>query len=207
MAAALLLRLWSITWRKRVIGREHLDRLTRQRRRTLMLFWHGHYLPLFTLLRGCRGCALTNHSFRGQVIAEICRRFGYPSLQLPEGTGRRLRVGLRQAMADHSLWGTAADGPLGPAHQVKGTTMKLAAHFGFTLLPMAVSARHAWHRRKRWDRMALPWPGTRMALVIGPPLKPPATLGEREARRWAGHIETAITECVMQAEEVLSEEF
>jgi len=201
MAAALLLRLWSITWRKRVIGREHLDRLTRQRRRTLMLFWHGHYLPLFTLLRGCRGCALTNHSFRGQVIAEICRRFGYHALQLPEGSGRRFLVALRQTMADHPLWGTAADGPLGPGHQIKGATVKLAAHFGFTLLPVAVSARRAWRRQKRWDRMALPWPGTRVTLAIGPPLKPPPALDDREAAHWAHRIESAITDCAGQARE------
>jgi hypothetical protein len=49
--------------------------------------------------------------------------------------------------------------------------------------------------------MALPWPGTRVTLAIGPPLKPPAALDDREAAHWAHRIESAIRDCAEQARE------
>lgn len=68
-----LLRLQWVTWRKEVEGLERLDRRLARGERTLVAFWHGKYLPLFTLLRGRSACVFTSQSLRGEVIAGLRR--------------------------------------------------------------------------------------------------------------------------------------
>jgi lysophospholipid acyltransferase (LPLAT)-like uncharacterized protein len=174
---------------------ERLDSLQGGDRRTLVLFWHGKYLPLFPLLRGRRACILTNSSFRGRIIGQICRRFGYSALNLPEEPGKKFLLALRQALEVHYLWGTAADGPLGPYHWIKPRTLELAAHFGFTLLPVGVATRHRWRLKGRWDKMEVPLPLSRIGLVVGEPLPLPPDLNEEDVGLWLARLQTAMAQC------------
>jgi lysophospholipid acyltransferase (LPLAT)-like uncharacterized protein len=196
---ALLLRLWGLTWRKRIVGVEHLDACINGRQRTLVLFWHGTYVPLFALLRGRRACILTNRSLRGQIIAQIGRRFGYAFLELPDEQGRHFLAELRKTLDDHTAWGTAADGPLGPAHRIKPALVSLAAHFGFSVQPVGVAARGAWRLDGRWDRMLMPWPFARVGLVIGKPIRLPGRLDKNGAARQAEILEAAMERCARRA--------
>jgi len=200
----LLLRLWSGTWRRRLQGMEQLQALQRQGRRSLVLFWHGSYVPLFVLMKEQRACALTNRSWRGRIIAAIARRFGYGALQLPEEQGREFLRALRQALHEHTLWGLAADGPLGPYHQIKPRTVELAAHFGFTLLPVEVAANRCWRLKTRWDGMVLPLPFARVALAVGPPLQLPKRLDEAQAAQWAQQAADALADCGQRARRLLA---
>jgi len=200
----LLLRLWSGTWRRSLQGMEQLKTLQRQNRRTLVLFWHGSYLPLFVLMQEQRACALTNRSWRGRIIAATARRFGYDALQLPEEQGKEFLRALRQALHEHTLWGIAADGPLGPYHQIKPRTVELAAHFGFTLLPVEVAANRCWRLKKRWDGMVLPLPFARVALAVGPPLQLPKRLDEAQAAQWAQQAAAALADCGQRARRLLA---
>ena len=67
-----VLRLQRRTWRVSMQGREHLDRLYADQKRFLLCFWHGKYVPIFSLMEGYQACVLSSRSERGSVIAEIC---------------------------------------------------------------------------------------------------------------------------------------
>lgn len=200
---AFVLRLWCASWRKRLVGVEHLDACIAAGQHTLVLFWHGTYIPLFTLLRGRPACILTNRSLRGQVIAQLSRRFGYAALELPDEQGRRFLAALRQALNEHTAWGTAADGPLGPCHQVKQPLVSLAAHFGFSVQLVGVAARHAWHLNRRWDRMLLPLPFTRVGLVLSEPIRLPSTMDKITAARQAKILENIMKQCTTAAQDLI----
>jgi hypothetical protein len=202
-AGAVLLRLWCCTWRRRAIGVEHLDDCIVGRRRTLVLFWHGSYVPLFALLRGKNACILTNRSLRGQVIAQISRRFGFATVELPDEHGRRFLAALRNALEEHAVWGTAADGPLGPLYQIKPALLSLAAHFGFSIQLVGVAARPAWCLNHRWDRMLLPPPYARIGLVISEPMCLPATLDKDGAARQAALLDEAMQRYARQAMDLI----
>lgn len=200
---AWLLRLWCLSWRKRMAGVEHLDDCIAGGRPTLVLFWHGSYVPLFALLRGRPACILTNRSLRGQVIAQISQRFGYATLELPDEHGRRFLAALRKARQEHVAWGTAADGPLGPGLCIKPSLITLAAHFGFSVQLVGVAARHAWRLNRRWDRMLLPLPFTRVGLVISEPIPLPKGLDKTMAVQQAKVLETTMGQCALQAQDLL----
>ena len=161
------------------------------------------YVPLFTLLRGRPACILTNSSLRGQVIAQISRRFGYAALELPDEQGRRFLAALRRAMDEHTAWGTAADGPLGPCHHVKPSLVSMAAHFGFSVQLVGVAARHAWHLDGRWDRMLLPLPFTRVGLVISEPVRLPPSMDKDMAARQAKILQNVMQQCTMVAQDLI----
>jgi hypothetical protein len=199
---ASLLSLWCLTWRKRSRGLEILDALVAGGGRTLLLFWHGKYPPLFPLFRGRKVCVLTNRSFRGLVIGHVSRHFGYHSVHLPEEPGKRYLFALREALEEHTLWGTAADGPTGPWHRIDPSTLELAARFGFTLLPVGVAARRCWRLKRRWDKMEMPLPFTRVGLVIGEPLRPPPDLDRTTSPEWVAHLRKALDICNREAEEL-----
>lgn len=126
-----VLRLQRLTWQVHIEGREHLDRRYATNKRFLLCFWHGKYIPIFPVLEGCRACVITNRSNRGNVIAEICRNFGYQSAQITDqpqhGSSRLMEKALSAAPAG----GIAVDGPLGPRHHVKSGVIRIASFAGF----------------------------------------------------------------------------
>lgn len=64
------------------------------------------------------------------------------------------------------------DGPRGPAETVSPGAVMIAQRAGAPLLPYALSVKPAW-RLRTWDRLIVPLPFTRGAIVYGPPLATP----------------------------------
>lgn len=66
------------------------------------------------------------------------------------------------------------DGPRGPAEVVSPGAIMIAQRAGAPIVPYALSVSPCW-RLKTWDRFIIPFPFTRGAIVIGPPLATPRT--------------------------------
>ena len=196
-----LLRLQRATWHSEVEGLERLDERIARGKRTLLTFWHGKYLPLFALLQGRTACVFTSQSFRGEVIAEMCRCFGYTCVQIPDDARHRSLDLLRQALVTHRMGGIAVDGPLGPYHVVKHMPIQLASELSFVLLPVSVASRRKWVLTRRWDRMEVPRPFTRVYLVIGEALEVPPSLTRGAVELWGRRLHDALEALDRQAEE------
>lgn len=210
LAYALLLRLQLLLWRKEIHDLDRLDDLLAARRSVLAIFWHGKYTPLFALLRGRRAVVFTSRSFRGDVIAHICRHFGYSPVQLRDhGRNRsleRMRHSLAAALDARDAGyacGIAVDGPLGPYHTVKRGPIQLASELGFPILPLTFAARRSRIDRRRWDRFEVPYPFTRVVFLVGRPMEIPAGLSEtnpEEIERWTVRVREALEELEREAE-------
>ncbi len=143
-------------------------------------------------MEGYQACVLSSRSERGSIIAEICRNFGYQTALIPDQfTGASLRL-MREALSEASAGGIAADGPLGPRHQVKSGVIRLASALGFDLLPVSVDSYRKIIYKKRWDRMEIPLPFTAVSLVVGAPIKVPPKLGPGQIRLWMKKLAKAI---------------
>lgn len=196
---ALLLRLWGASLRRQERGLQRLDTQLANSERTLLLCWHGDYLTLLALLHPYRVCVLTNRSWRGRTLSALCQRLGLVTLELPAEPGRQFPLALRRRLAKQPMWATAADGPLGPARQLKPQLLTLAAHFGFTLLPLSVASRPNWRLQRRWDKMELPLPFSRVALVVGEPLQLPPHLPGAVLDRFSHELQQRLQDCHRQA--------
>lgn len=172
----LAFRLQLASWREAVHGLEHLDGLIARGLPALAVFWHGKYTPLFALLRGRRAVVFTSLSFRGAVIAEICRRFGYRPVQLADRGGEESFDRMRRELTGAGLCGIAVDGPLGPYHQVKRGPVRLASELGLLVVPITFAAARSRVAAERWDRMELPRLFTRVVFLLGEPIEIPGGL-------------------------------
>ncbi len=198
---AWLLRLQQMTWRIDMEGLERLDRRLVDGEKTLITFWHGKYVALFVLLRGRRGCVFTSQSFRGGVIAEICRRFNYSCVQIPNHERDRSLALMRRALTSHRVGAVAVDGPLGPDHVVKRGAIQLASELGFALLPVSVDFSRKRVLKDRWDHMEIPRLWTRVSVVFGNVLEVPSRLTQSEVDLWASRLHDALDSVDRRAKE------
>ena len=177
-AISRVLRFQQWTWRLEVEGRDGYDQLVKNGDRFILCFWHGKYVPILPIMRGNNACVFTSETRRGDVIAQICREFGYRYTQIPDRGGNRSLRRMEAALSETRSAGIAVDGPLGPYHVVKHGVVRLASRLDFLLLPVSVDAGRKHVLTERWDLMEIPCLFTRVRLVIGDPITVPASLGQ-----------------------------
>lgn len=189
---ATALRLQALTWRKRLAGLDRIDAMLAARQRFIAVFWHGKYAPLFALVRAPGGCIFTSRSFRGHVISEVCRQFGFRAVEIPDRGGDAALAQMRAALADAPAGAIAVDGPLGPYHAVKRGAIELASGLGFALVPVSVASRRKRVAAGRWDRMEFPAPFTTVHLEVGEPIAVPPGLDEAGIEHWSRRVRDAL---------------
>ena len=198
--------LWSTRWR--VEGQAHLAPF-RAQAPVIVAFWH-ECLPLMPagwaeLRRGNpqrRAAALISRHRDGRFIAAIMTRLGVDSVHgssakpggRDKGGAAALRAMLARLRAGDAVIVTP-DGPRGPPHVAAEGTLQLAALSGAPVLPAAARMRHQL-RLGTWDRMILPLPFGRGAIVCLAPLH--VARGDRLAART--HLSEALSEAARRAE-------
>jgi lysophospholipid acyltransferase (LPLAT)-like uncharacterized protein len=178
--AAGLIRLW---WRScrvvAVIGEEHLDAVLKRQRSFLPVYWHqhhlfcAHYLLQQQGVRAMRTGFLISPSLDGELGAMIMRRLGGHVIRgSSTRTGALAMKEYFQALMREAVSPVLnPDGPRGPRFQCKPGAVLLAQMSGREILPLAYAASHAW--LVHWDKFVLPWPGARIAVAMGEPLRVP----------------------------------
>ncbi len=183
-----MLRMLNRSWKISVYGQHHLDNLYSSGEPFLVGFWHGRYTPVIPLLKGYRASVISSDSVRGEVIGEICKRFGYESILLSDRPTRQAFLQLKDIFAASNAVGTAMDGPLGPLHIAKPGIVFMASQFDMTILPVAVSSSRKIIIKKRWDKFEIPLPFAKVALVFGDAYTVEKDPGKHEIRRIADNI-------------------
>lgn len=160
---------------QRVSGDERLTALIEDGQAFLPCCWHQRLSVTVAYLlraktRGLRPGFLVSPSRDGEIVARVVDGMGASIIR-----GSATRTGAR-AMRD--LYGVMKtgispiihpDGPHGPAFVAKPGTLMLAQMTQAALLPMAFSADRYWQLGS-WDRLIVPKPFARVAIVIGEPL-------------------------------------
>ena len=200
---AALMALRHASWRKDLRDAAGIDRRLAAGERFIAVFWHGKYPPLFTLLGGRRACAFASLSFRGQVIAEVCRRFGHACELLPYKGGKRSRALMRAALARHAVGAIAVDGPLGPYHVPKSGAIEMASELGHALLPISMAAARRKINTGRWDRMEMPRLFSRVVLAVGEPIHVPPGLGQDDHPVWLDRVRQGLDAADARAERLI----
>jgi hypothetical protein len=220
MLKHLLRRSWMQAATAALLGR-YLDFALRTTRWTLQgeahlapqplvgAFWHER-LPLMPALwrlmharsgGHARAHVLVSRHHDGRFIGEIVRRF---ELDLVYGSTRHKGRERGGAAGARTLLGVleegahvviTPDGPRGPRRIAAPGVAQLAARSGAPVLPCAAQASRRW-TLPTWDRMVLPLPFGRGAIVCGEPIAVPRDGAEAALPR----IEAAITAATEEAD-------
>ena len=157
------------TWRWRVEGLEHVDRLVAEGRQPIMAFWHGRILPATYYFRRRGIVVITSENFDGEWIAGIIERFGYGTARGSTSRGgRKALLQLTRDVAAGKAAGFTIDGPRGPARVAQPGAVWLAKATGHPVLPFHLEADRHWTLRS-WDRTQIPKPFATVSLVVGEP--------------------------------------
>jgi len=206
-AMAWLLRSLKATWRIRTDNRDTLDELYRSGNPFILCFWHGKYVPVLPLFEGYRAYVLTSLSTRGNVIAAICRNFGYDTAQVPDRGGEASLQVMKETLSRFPAAAIAVDGPLGPYHVVKKGVPLLASAIGYSLLPVSLELSRKKVLVERWDLMEIPKAFSKMAMAVGEPLEVPEGISIEQAQDLADRLGEALKELDVRASEILSKGF
>ena len=201
---SLMLLGWMSLWRRNAEALKRMDAMAETGKPILIVLWHGKYFPLLSMVRGRDIAIVTNASFRGHVVARVCRFFGYSPINIPvSGRANKLEF-IKRAIKDGTrMVVIVPDGPLGPRHVVKTGAIRLAAEAGFDILPLSVASTPKIILDKRWDKYEIPKPFARVAIEVGERLEIPADISGTTMETLQETVAKAILATDAKAEETL----
>ncbi len=160
-----------------------------------MALWHGRILPSVFYFRHRDVVVITSDNFDGEWTAKIIHRLGYTTAR--GSTSRNaVRAALRakRRMEEGHPVGITVDGPRGPAMVAQPGAVWMAKVTGNPILPFHVESSSYW-TAPSWDASQIPYPFSRIAMVMGAPFYVPADADARgRARRARVPSECAETE-------------
>lgn len=190
---AWLVRLWgaslSIDW----IGEENMKRVEALDGKVIWTFWHAKLLPLAYTHRERGVAVLVSRHHDGEIISQIICRLGYGVVRGSSTRGglRALLEMVRAGRAGCPL-GVTPDGPRGPRRTLQNGVLHISQRSQLPIVPLALEAV----RRKEldsWDRFQIPYPFSRVAVVVGSPQSIPRDVPSNELESlWGPRVTAAI---------------
>jgi len=184
-AGAALIRVWGSTLRVTVRGMDFYRTGGGIPRPTIFVFWHDQLLAMILALIGRKvpyTVMISRHP-DGDPIARAVSRLG---LDVIRGSSTRGGLEGMVAMAGRLKERRGVivipDGPKGPRRVAKDGAVVLAQRARVPIVPLGLAARPAW-RAGSWDRLQVPAPLARIAIVEGETVTVPTGDGERERGR------------------------
>lgn len=174
----LVARAWLATLRVRVEATPALGSMSSGSARRVLAFFHGTQFPILALRRRRTTSVMVSHSADGAMQARALGMLGLDVVRgsSSRGGARGLAALVRRCRGKGRAEGCdvafAVDGPRGPYGVVKPGAAFVAARAGALLVPVGSAAASALVLRRAWDRFVLPWPFSRVAVVLGEPISP-----------------------------------
>jgi lysophospholipid acyltransferase (LPLAT)-like uncharacterized protein len=173
-AIALVLRLLYLTLRLQVDDSADVMDGWRRGERVVWATWHDGIilLPLMKtrVERTLRPRVMLSWHRDGEIAAQAVQRFG---VHVIRGSSTRGWLGALRGLVDANTRGedlvVVPDGPRGPRHVAKEGVTQLARVTGLPVVAIGIAA-HPARRFRSWDRMQLPRPFSRVAIVLGAPV-------------------------------------
>jgi lysophospholipid acyltransferase (LPLAT)-like uncharacterized protein len=176
-----------------VVGGERLAEAERETGGLIYGFWHGHLLLAALVHDGVPTAAMISRHGDGELIARIVERRSILAVRgsTTRGGGEAFRRMIDLTKEGWRRLAITPDGPKGPARVAQPGIVRLAEATGFAIVPAGLAARPA-HVFRSWDGFVLPWPGARVRVHYGPPIRVPADADDaaRETARRA--VENAL---------------
>jgi len=150
----------------------------------IWVFWHNRMLLMpwmhEDLYPRAGGAILCSPSGDGQIIADVCSRFGMtPVRGSSSRRGAQALVELAHQVKLGKDIGITPDGPRGPVYRMHSGVIKLAQLSGAPLLPLHVTYERAI-RMPTWDEFMLPLPFSKVRLEIARRITVPRRMTEAE---------------------------
>lgn len=195
-----LLRLLQASLRIELVGAEDLHARWARGGRAILCFWHNRLLMLPIVAAGQRACIMVSQHRDGEIGTRLLAGWGIDAVR---GSATRGAVGgflrLVAAYRDGSNLVVLPDGPKGPRYVAKPGVVRLAKAVGAPIYPMAYAARPV-RQLDSWDRLLIPLPFARVAVLVGAPVEVPAAASPEEVDALCAEVERRLLAVTAAAE-------
>jgi len=199
--AAGLMRAVKVTTRWRAINANIAAPAWAGDKPVIVAFWHNRLamMPACWPSREPFYMLISSHP-DGRLIANTIAHFGFRTVagSSTRGGGEALRTLVRHLKDGHSI-GVTPDGPRGPRMRAGDGVLVLARLSGAAILPVAVSVG----RRivlKTWDKLIIPLPFSRGAMIWGDPIAVPRDADETQMADLRRRLEDEVNRVSAEAD-------
>lgn len=174
-------RLWSATWRVRIVESDGLKKAIDQREPLVFAHWHGIELAIVPLVRRYKIATMISTSKDGALMDFVVRKFdGATSRGSSTRGGIGALKGLVRLMNEGFRASLAVDGPKGPIYRVKPGILELSRLGHAQIVPLGAAASNKFVFQKSWNKAFLPLPFSKVTVVFNEPW--PAITKEQSAK-------------------------
>ena len=190
------------TLRWHVEGWENWEAAKNAGKGIIYTFWHREIFSACWFWRQRGIVVMTSQNFDGEYIARIIQKHGYGASRgsSSRGAGRALAEMARCLRSGRDAAFTI-DGPRGPRFVAKRGSVILSRSTGASILCFHVALKSAYVFRKTWDQTQVPYPFSRAAVFIAPPIIVPEDASEDEQNRKQGEVQRVLDDLRRRGED------
>jgi lysophospholipid acyltransferase (LPLAT)-like uncharacterized protein len=183
------------TLRFEVYGWENWETARKIGKGLIYTFWHREIFAATWFWRKRGIVVMTSQNFDGEYIARIIERHGCGAARGSSSRGAtRALVEMIRCLRKGVDTAFAIDGPRGPRFVAKPGSVLLAKPTGAAILCFHIALRKAYVFRKSWDQTQIPYPFTRAAIFIAPPILVSPDADEAEQSRKLQEVQATLDE-------------
>jgi hypothetical protein len=204
-AGAVLIRVWGATLRVRLEGLDYY-RTGAASEPTIYAFWHDQLLTMILGLIGRKApyTVMISRHPDGDPIARAVTRLGLNVVRASSTRGGLEGIiALAGALKERRRVIVIPDGPKGPRHIAKEGAVVLAHRTRVRIVPLALAVSPRW-RAGSWDRLQVPAPFARVAIVEGESFTVPEHADAAARARLTARLTEAIETSTARAERLLA---
>ncbi len=162
-------------------------------------FWHEYLMAPFFIGGHTNTAILTSRHRDANWIAEAARHLGFDTIRgSTNNGGSRAMLEFLRKHRTRNL-GIACDGPRGPRRIMAQGPIYLASRLQVPLVLFGVGYDHPW-RMPTWDRFAVPRPGGRARIMMGPRMPIPSRLSRAAVEHYRQRAEDLLLRLTFEAE-------
>jgi lysophospholipid acyltransferase (LPLAT)-like uncharacterized protein len=205
----LLINAIIMTCRLEVKGVERIQPLLEGEQPVIYIFWHRHILVNIYKFKNTGASPLISMSQDGELVAQVAEEFG---MQPVRGSSSRggARAFLEMVNAIRRKTGNreiliTADGPKGPARQLKDGAVVLAQKTGAVLVPITWHASRVKVFEKSWDQFMIPKPFSKILFQYGEPSTIDRRMGKDGICNERDRLETVLNDLEHETQQYFKE--
>jgi lysophospholipid acyltransferase (LPLAT)-like uncharacterized protein len=162
-----LVRMYSLTFRLKVVNEAEWMRYLKNGGHVLLCAWHQQFFAAIRYFKKYRiydPALMISRSTDGDLIAGIAQLTGwYPVRGSSSRGGRDALKEMIRRLRKTGLAGHIVDGPRGPMGIVKSGVIRLALAGDAVIVPFYITSDRAWYANS-WDKFLIPKPFAKVTL-------------------------------------------
>ncbi len=177
-----------------ITGWERIHELKEKSIPIIYAQWHRHIFVTIYRFKNTGARPLISLSEDGELVSRVAVEFSMNPVRgsSSKGGARAFLELVNTIRQDNAEVLITADGPRGPARQIKDGTIRLAQKTGSLIVPIAWHASREKVFEKTWDKFKIPLPFSKIIYAYGQPVVIPRDAPRGEYGRLKEKLKKAI---------------